>query len=122
MVLFSVLLPALVSSELGAAAAPNTLTAAEKKAGWRLLFDGHSFAGWRELKKPGPPTQGWVIRDGALVCVAGGKGGNLITGETFDNFEFSWEWAMPAKANNGVKYFIIEERGALGHEYQMIDD
>ena len=29
---------------------------------------------------------------------------------------------MPAKSNNGVKYFIVEERGGIGHEYQMIDD
>jgi len=30
---------------------------------------------------------------------------------------------LPSKANNGVKYFITEQRTeALGHEYQMIDD
>ena len=30
-----------------AADRPNTLTAAEKAAGWKLLFDGKSTAGWR---------------------------------------------------------------------------
>jgi len=105
-----------------AAAATNTLTAAEKAAGWRLLFDGRTFTGWRGLKLAGPPAQGWIIRDGALTCIADGNGGNLITEETFDNFEFSWEWSMPPKSNNGVKYFIIKERGAIGHEYQLVDD
>jgi hypothetical protein len=28
-------------------AEPNTLTAAERAAGWRLLFDGRSGEGWR---------------------------------------------------------------------------
>jgi 3-oxoadipate enol-lactonase len=29
--------------------APNTLSAAERAAGWRLLFDGRTFDGWRGL-------------------------------------------------------------------------
>lgn len=111
-----------LAAPLGAANAPlNTLTAAEKKAGWKLLFDGKSLAGWRAVKIAGP-APGWTIKDGVLTCAAGGKGSDIITEQTYDNFEFSWEWAMPAKANNGVKYFITKERGNIGHEYQMIDD
>ncbi len=104
-------------------AADAPLTEAEKKAGWRLLFDGKSLSGWRAFKKPEPPATGWEIQNGELICVKGGKGGDLLSKETFDNFEFAWEWKMPPKSNNGVKYFITEERGgAIGHEYQMIDD
>ena len=121
--LVATILISFVTLALTAADAPlNSLTEAEKKAGWKLLFDGQSLAGWRGFKKPGPPASGWVVKDGVLTCIAGGKGGDLITDKPFDNFEFSWEWAMPAKANNGIKYFIVEERGAVGHEYQMIDD
>ena len=29
----------------------NTLTDAEKQAGWKLLFDGQSLAGWNNFKK-----------------------------------------------------------------------
>ena len=36
----------------------NTLTSAEQKAGWKLLFDGRSLAGWRSLKQSGPRTAG----------------------------------------------------------------
>lgn len=105
------------------AAAPNTLTAAEKAAGWRLLFDGETFAHWRVYKQDGPPATGWAIKDGVLTCVKGGKGGNLITRDQFEDYEFSWEWRMPARANNGVKYFIEEKHGGpIGHEYQLIDD
>jgi 3-keto-disaccharide hydrolase len=105
------------------AAEPNQLTDAEKKAGWKLLFDGQTLNGWRGFKKTAPPVQGWEVTNGVLTCVARGKGGDLITAQTFDNFELSWEWKMPPKSNNGVKYFITEERNAaIGHEYQLIDD
>ena len=101
----------------------NTLSSAEKKAGWKLLFDGNSFAGWRSFKKPAPPERGWKIENGILTHILAGNGGDIMTEQDFDNFELSWEWSMPPKSNNGVKYFIIEERGApIGHEYQMIDD
>ncbi len=47
---------------------PDTLTAAEKKAGWKLLFDGKSFSGWHNFKKEGV-RPGWQIKDGTLACV-----------------------------------------------------
>lgn len=106
-----------------AADAPlNTLTDAEKAAGWKLLFNGTSLDGWRGFKTA-LPTGGWEVKNGILTCVKGGKGGDIITTDQFDDFELSWEWSMPPKSNNGVKYFITETRpGAIGHEYQMIDD
>lgn len=102
---------------------PNTLTAAERQAGWRLLFDGRSFAGWRGYRRPDRPAQGWRVRDGLLEKVGGERGGDLITTETFGDFEFSWEWRLERAGNNGVKYFVTEDRpSAPGHEYQMLDD
>lgn len=106
--------------------AEPALTAAEKSAGWRLLFDGHSLAGWRlygGTTKPAPIGPGWKAEDGILKKLAGTKGGDLITEATFDNFELSWEWRLAKGANNGVKYFVTEKRPqAPGIEYQLIDD
>jgi hypothetical protein len=42
---------ALVVTAGGAEQQLNTLTAAEKEAGWRLLFDGQSTKGWRGYGK-----------------------------------------------------------------------
>jgi len=103
---------------------PNQLTSAERQAGWKLLFDGQTTAGWRNFKKPAiVNTNGWVVEDGWLKKAANARGGDIITVDQFTDFEFQWEWRLARRANNGVKYFITEARGeAVGHEYQMIDD
>src|SRR5438046_7306221 len=47
-------------------ARPNQLTAAERVAGWRLLFDGRTLAGWRGLGYDTVPTAHWRIVDGTI--------------------------------------------------------
>src|ERR1041385_5339877 len=82
-------------------AANNVLTEAEKSAGWQLLFDGHSFAGWRGYRMQGLPTAGWDIQDGTMhvlpKAAAGGK--ELITEKKFNDFELSWEWKISEAGN-----------------------
>ena len=99
------------------------LTATEKAQGWRLLFDGKTSNGWRSFKKESFPEKGWVVEEGILKKVANVRGGDIITIDQFNDFDFQWEWRIASKANNGIKYFITEERSqAVGHEYQMVDD
>ena len=98
----------------------NTLSKEEEKAGWQLLFDGKDTSKWKSFGSDEFPSQGWEVSDGWLVKKGGVKGGNLVTTEEFTDFEFSWEWRMTEGGNNGVKYFVDEERGNLGHEYQML--
>lgn len=103
--------------------AHNILTPDESADGWELLFDGSSMSNFRGWMKDALPEKGWVIRDGCIVHLAGGGGGDIITKEKFEEFEFMWEWKVAPGANSGVKYFIMEERKAtIGHEYQIIDD
>lgn len=104
-------------------ARPNQLTPEEKAAGWKLLFDGQTTRGWRGFKKETFPERGWIVENGWLKHVARAGGGDIITEEQFADFELAWDWRLPAKSNNGVKYFITEERAsAIGHEYQLIDE
>ena len=104
------------------AATPNQLTAEEKAAGWKLLFDGKTTNGWRSFKKTSFPARGWVVEDGWLHCLGNG-GGDIITDAEFDDFELEWEWKQAPGGNSGLKYFVTETRdSALGHEYQMIDN
>ena len=51
------------------AQAANALTAAEKKDGWTLLFDGKSLDGWRGYKKTDAAGTRWEVKDG-LLCLA----------------------------------------------------
>jgi hypothetical protein len=64
-----------------------------------------------------------VIEEACLKKVARVFGGDIVTEGVFEDFEFSWEWKLPPKANNGVKYMVVETRAsAPGQEYQMVDD
>ena len=94
----------------------------------RLLFDGKTTNGWRGFKKPAFPEHGWVVEDGWLKHVkATGQdshgGGDIITVDTFDNFDLTFEWKIAPGGNSGVKYLVTEDRsGPIAHEYQVIDD
>src|SRR5690348_17259930 len=92
-----------------AAAAPataaddlNTLTAAETQAGWKLLFDGKSTAGWRNYNKPDMGT-GWKVVDGALSREAD-KAGDIITVDQYGSFELSLDFKIAPEGNSGVMY------------------
>ena len=109
-------------------AAANQLTAAEKKAGWILLFDGNTLDGWRGYKRADAAGTRWKVEDGLLMIDPGdGKDTrgqrDIISTATFDRFELSWEWRASEGGNSGVKYFVLEDMdSAIGHEYQLIDD
>jgi hypothetical protein len=118
----SMLVPA--APPLVAAETTNQLTKEEEAGGWKMLFDGKATNGWRGFKKQAFPATGWVVEDGWLHCL-GKNGGDLVTEQEYDQFELQWEWKIASAGNSGVKYFVLESRpggGAIGHEYQMVDD
>jgi hypothetical protein len=92
----------------------------------RSLFDGKTTNGWRGFKKAAFPAHGWVVQDGWLKHLAAKgepSGGDIITVDTFDNFDLTFEWKVALGANSGVKYLVTEDRsGPIAHEYQVIDD
>jgi len=110
---------------------PNSLTAYEKKNGWRLLFDGKTSNGWRSAKGNVFPEKGWMISNGVMAVVgAEGKestnGGDIITNEQYAAFDLSFEFKLTPGANSGVKYFVTlaeqSSGSAIGLEYQVLDD
>lgn len=103
--------------------APNTLTAAEKAAGWKLLFDGKSTAGWKGFKTAAPDA-GWHVTDGAIGPDPK-TSKDLVSKENFENFELSFEWKISPKGNSGVMFHVIpvgDETYESGPEYQILDN
>ena len=93
------------SHRLSAQTAPNTLTAAERAAGWRLLFDGKTLNGWRGLGYDSVPTAHWRVVNGTIEKLASGNvpkiadgqplnGGDLMTIDAFHDFELSFQWKV----------------------------
>lgn len=114
---------ALAAAPALAADAPNTLTPAEAKAGWTLLFDGKSTAGWRGFKAA-EPDKGWTAKDGVLAPDPK-TSKDLITKAEYESFELSFEWKISPKGNSGVMFHVIEEGDETyesGPEYQLLDN
>jgi len=107
------------------ASEPNTLTDAEKKAGWKLLFDGKTTDGWHNFRQK-TVNPGWVVKDGALVCADPSKAKDLCTNDQFGWFELSLEYNITHAGNSGILYHVSEEgRGATwstGPEFQLEDN
>lgn len=109
----------------------NHLSQAEEKAGYKLLFDGKSPAGWRSVRSNSFPEKGWEIKDGAITVLKsdGGEstnGGDIVTEQQYSAFDLSFEFQLTPGANSGVKYFVtLKEQttgSAIGLEYQILDD
>ena len=87
--------------------APNTLTEAEKAAGWKLLFDGKTTNGWRNYQKP-DIAPGWKVENGELVRGTE-RAGDIITVDKYGAFELSLEYNISPGGNSGLMYHVTEE-------------
>ena len=102
----------------------NTLSETEKAAGWRLLFDGKSFAGWHNFKKD-IVRPGWQVKDGQLVCVDPHNAGDIVTTETFQWFELQLDYNITVAGNSGIMYHVTNDGNAVwatGPEFQLEDN
>lgn len=114
---------------LSVEAQDNQLTTQEKKQGWQLLFDGKTTAGWKSANKSGFPEKGWKIENGVFMVEPKGGGGDIVTINEYGDFELSVDFRLTEGTNSGIKYFVgyfksspTGNPGALGLEYQIIDD
>jgi len=104
----------------------NTLSDEEKKAGWRLLFDGRTTAGWRGYRSKTMPAS-WKVENGSLLSrpKEGDSRGDIITVDQYDDFELVLEWKMTKGNNSGVIYRATEEHNNVwesGPEFQILDN
>ncbi len=110
----------------------NRLSSGEQRAGWKLLWDGRTSAGWRSAKAASFPKKGWSMA-GGMLSVEGANGaestngGDIVTTRDYRNFELSVDFRLTEGANSGIKYFVDPnllkgDGSAIGLEYQLLDD
>jgi hypothetical protein len=108
------------------APADNKLSAEERDAGWKLLFNGENMDGWRTYQ--GRENDSWEVVDGTLHCkpdTAAQKRADILTVDQYADFDLTFEWKIAPTDNSGVIYRATEEFDEpylSGPEYQVIDD
>lgn len=107
--LLSAIVVGVLSSVGGASDNPNSLTAAEREAGFVLLFNGNDLAGWEHAGN-------WMVEEGAIA--RSDRGGSLVYERqpVPDDFELRFEWKVARGSNSGVYYRPTQ------YEYQILDN
>ncbi len=97
---------------------------------WKKLFDGKTFKGWHLYGK-NYAGGCWQIEEGALHVVHVNdrqNKGDLVTDETFENFDLQLEWKVAPKSNSGIIFFVHEDTTLFketyftGLEMQVLDN
>src|SRR5437762_170964 len=89
---------------------------------WRSLLNDDSAPDWRGWKEPGFPA-GWRVAGGVLS--KDGVVDDLVTKESFADFELELEWKIGKAGNSGIFYRGTREYDHIywsAPEYQLLDD
>lgn len=108
----------------------NNLSEQEKAQGFKMLFNGKDFSGWRAVHGTEMPQKHWSVVEGAIkVSPSDGSetGNDIVTTEQYGAFELVFDFKLSEGANSGVKYFVNEAfdsggKSGIGLEYQILDD
>lgn len=111
---------------IGAALLASATMACAAQSGWRPLFNGTDFTGWRGYKGTPVPSR-WKVENGAIALGTEGGRGDIVTTEVFGDFELEVEWKISEGGNSGIFYFVQEAADApytwsSGPEMQVLDD
>lgn len=99
--------------------------AVESKQGRLALFDGKLADAFRGYKQDSFPEKSWVIENGALKTIPGSEAVDLVTKETFENFDLELDWKISPGGNSGIIYHVAEDLPQSYHtgpEMQVLDD
>ena len=81
--------------EIGPEEAIRWLRGKNDPAGFKPVFNGKNFDGWRG------PVNGYTVRDGAIMCKPD-AGGTIYTAEEYGDFVVRFEFKLPPSGNNGL--------------------
>lgn len=86
----------------------NTIVGAQNISKWAWLFNGKSVANLRGYKMTTFPEATWKVEDGALVAQPDVANIDLVTKDTYTNFDLRFEWKVSVAGNSGIFYNVEE--------------
>ncbi|MCB0655786.1 MAG: DUF1080 domain-containing protein [Saprospiraceae bacterium] len=119
-----------VAGSLPATVEDTIAAEADLQPGWINLFDGSGMDQWKGFGQDSLPA-GWLVDHGMMVLRAPdtdqtGSRGDLITRDTFGNFELELEVMLTDSANSGIFIRVPDDPSHVlwqwAPEFQLIDD
>jgi serine/threonine protein kinase len=77
---------------------PNTLSAEEIAAGFKLLFNGTNLIGWLA------PSNNWQVQDGSIARISNGGDIEYRVEQVPDDFELRFEWKIERGSHSAIHY------------------
>ncbi len=121
------------SPSTGSSAGSDSSTVHTADSGWIALSNPDSIKGWHSYGK-NIVGSAWNIDSGSIHLQPGARngyqtagGGDLVTNDSFDNFDLKLEWKIGKKANSGIIFYVHEdttkyrETWNTGMEMQVCD-
>jgi cytochrome c len=102
----------------------KAIAVANDESGFVNLFNGADLSAWRGYSQDAIPT-GWNIQKDSLAFIPGAQRGDLMTRESFGDFELRLDWKISAGGNSGIMYRVTPSNQpayATGVECQVLDD
>ena len=107
------------SSDSSAPSATASNTTANTDSAWRSLV---SLDNWRGYRTQSAPT-GWSANDS--IITKSGVGQDIVSRETFTDFELAFDWMLDAGGNSGIFYRATEEYNKIywsAPEFALLDN
>ena len=110
----------------------DTLAAGDEPS-YDMLFNGQDLSGWHKYGG-GPVGSAWKVDNGSLYLDVSNKndqgvvgGGDIVTDESYEDYELILEWKIAECGNSGIIYNVIEEPDLAypwmsGPEMQVLDN
>ncbi len=95
---------------------------------WMPLFNGKNLDGWHKYGAEGKVGSAWKVDGEAIYLDAGsGEGGDIVTDESYANYELELDWKISDCGNSGIIYNVQESEEyntpwKTGPEMQILHD
>src|SRR5437660_8212351 len=87
----------------------GSFTAATSDTGWTPLFDGSSLSNWHDYGKNAPGSAWHVDNNTIHLVPTGNEGGDLITNDTYGDFDLKLQWKISKGGNSGILFYVQED-------------